>query len=84
MASIDTDINNYSTEELAELFGINQPFDIADIDTAAKPLLAKASSKGDNNLTILLKNARSRLIKESQSELENDSFKDGSSSQLLN
>jgi len=84
MASIDTDINNYSTEELAELFGIKQPFNIVDIDAAARPLLAKASSRGDNNLTTLLKNARNRLIEERKSELENDSFEEEASPQLLN
>ena len=83
MSDIDTDVDNYTTDELVQLFGIGTPVDAGDVMSAARPMIARATSRGDTDLVNLLNNARDRLIAESKSELDRDKFAEQASDQLL-
>ena len=83
MSDLDTDLDNYSYEDLISLFGLSDAPTIPAIDTAARPLLAKARSKGDEDLINFLESARDQLKEDSKSELDKDKFAENASEQLL-
>jgi hypothetical protein len=63
MASINTDIQNWSVEDLVDLFGVSQTATESEIDKSAGILISKASASGNNELVTFLKKAV-RVVKE--------------------
>lgn len=56
------DIDNYSIDELKEIFGLEDNFNVDDINNSLIQLLKKYSALGEKKYMMFLKNAREKLV----------------------
>ena len=71
MASINTDIDSWSTDELLDLLGVSDTATDQEIENAAKPLILKAQTSG-NNYVVTFLNQAVKVVKENIKLLETE------------
>jgi len=84
MTLIDTNIDNWNTDDLLDLFSLDVDSSNDDIDDAIAPILSSAKSKNDDSDTIqFLKNASIKLKESlSQNTMNKNNWDDGASTKL--
>lgn len=82
MEKIDTNIDNWSTEDLLDLFGLDDP-STNDILTITNAFISNAEKKNNDILSKFLKKAKKKIMKATESEEEQDNYTEEASDQLL-
>ena len=82
MSELDTNIDNWSTADILDLFGLTNPSS-SQIEVVANRLISKASDEGNTAIVTFLKQARSKVLQKSGREEEEGSFNEQASDQLL-
>jgi hypothetical protein len=82
MENIDTNIDNWSTEDLLDLFGLDNP-STSDILNITNSFISNAEKKNNDILSNFLKKARDKIIKSTESGEEEDNYTEEASDQLL-
>lgn len=82
MSELDTNIDNWSTADILDLFGLTNPSS-SEIEVVANRLINKASDEGNTSIVTFLKQARSKVIQTTGREVEEGTFNEQASDQLL-
>ena len=82
MSELDTNIDNWSTSDILDLFGLTNPSS-SEIEVVANRLISKASDEGNTSIVTFLKQARSKVLQTTGREEEEGSFGEQASDQLL-
>ena len=61
MSELDTNIDNWSTSDILDLFGLTNPSS-SEIEVVANRLISKASDEGNTSIVTFLKQARSKVL----------------------
>lgn len=82
MSELDTNIDNWSSADILDLFGLTNPSD-SEVEVVADRLISKASEEGNDSIVTFLEEARSKMLQQNRKENEEDSFNEQASEQLL-
>lgn len=61
--NLDTDINNYSVDDLLVIFGLNDPTQ-QELNIVANKMIDKTMNDGNNEIAVFLQNAKEKLFEE--------------------
>lgn len=82
MSELDTNIDNWSTADILDLFGLTKSSG-SEIEVVANRLINKASDEGNTSIVTFLKQARSKVLQTTGREEEEGTFDEQASNQLL-
>ena len=82
MNNLDTDIDNWSVEDILELLGLDNPTSEEIINTSNK-LIKNSQNKKNDVLSKFLVKARDKVLSSTEDEEDEDSYSEQASNQLL-
>ena len=68
--NFDTDIDNYSDEELLEIIGLEDVKDKEIIEKKINSIISRLNKRGDNNFIEFFENVKNRLVNENEEQEE--------------
>lgn len=83
MDNLDTNIDNWSIDDILELLNLNNPT-ASEVEKTANKLIKNAEEQNNDIVSNFLKEAKEKVIKSAESDEEEDSFAEKASNQLLN